>query len=613
MRPRPAIWFELLTSREDLGGVLDCLARSGIVELETYSDVNQPDWLPEMRDLIGQFHALSESYQTYWPKPASPSEQKHEIDGDSSRKLIADLQAWASLAEPMVKEIQTLTAEESTLRLMEDWIRAVPRDGLPDLTRLSNAGPMMSARLYVLPPGQWPSSAAASLLLHKSQTPEHNFLLALGRDEQVKQMDQAIHALKGRALELPDWLGSDSDAVVEQIANRFDAIDTRRRELRGEIEQLNSTHQLTSVLAQLRFLVWVVGNVPQLSVTEHFAWVTGWTSDLDQNLLRARLEKCGHNCLVRFPPAPARSRSPMILRNPSWARPFELFARLLGTPSAGEADPSLLVAIIAPVMFGIMFGDLGQGAVLVVAGLLLRKSYPALSMLIPGGVMAMVFGLLFGSVFANETLLPALWLHPINSPLPVLIASLSLGAGVLCLGLVLDAMQAHWTGRARVWWQTRAGLVLSYVGALAALIWIPMIWVSLAGMVWFAAGHGLSAKSEKLQHAAGAIAEFAETMLQLLVNTVSFVRVGAFALAHSGLSLAIAGIGEAFDSTSATIAVYIVGNVFVLTLEALVVGIQATRLVLFEFFIRFLRAEGRAFHPLDSSENLSAKDVRRGT
>ena len=195
--------------------------------------------------------------------------------------------------------------------------------------------------------------------------------------------------------------------------------------------------------------------------------------------------------------------------------------------------------------------------------------------------------------------------------LAVLLVSLGIGATEISLGIALDAVQSHWAGMGWQWWQRRAGLALSYAGALAATVWIDTIWLVLAGMLWFVVGNGLAGGKDKLQSAGSALAEFAETMLQLLVNTVSFVRVGAFALAHSGLSMAVAGIAEAFDSTAAVIAVFVVGNLFVLTLEALVVGIQATRLVLFEFFIRFLRAEGRAFHPLSAPDHPSDKNIRR--
>ena len=85
-------------------------------------------------------------------------------------------------------------------------------------------------------------------------------------------------------------------------------------------------------------------------------------------------------------------------------------------------------------------------------------------------------------------------------------------------------------------------------------------------------------------------------MLQLGVNTVSFVRVGAFALAHAGLCVAVVGIAEA--AGAAYWPVLVLGNAAIVALEGLVVGIQTTRLILFEFFIRFLSARGRPFEPL---------------
>jgi V/A-type H+-transporting ATPase subunit I len=610
MRPHRASWFELLTSREELGGVLQCLARSGIVELETYSDISQPEWLPEMQEVLQQFKTLSDRYQQYWPEPAPAPDHHQRTDSDSGKQVMRSLLEWSALAEPLVVESQQLGAELELLQLLRQWLENVPPDALPNMGLLHAAGPVIGVRLYVLPAGAWPETASPSLMLHKTESSRHNFLLVLGRKAQVEVLDQSVQGLKGRVVPLPEWLPHNLSEALSGIQARAHNIELQKQKISESIATLSRDHELPTLLAQMRFLIWVVEQVPQLSMTEHFAWVTGWTSDLEGSALRARLDKCGQSYLIRFPPAPARSQSPIILRNPAWAKPFEVFAGLLGTPSAGEADPSPLVAFIAPLMFGFMFGDVGQGAVLLSLGLLLKGRYPALKLLVPGGLMAMLFGLLFGSVFANENLLPALWLHPINSPLPVLAVSLAIGATVISLGITLDALQSHWAGLGGQWWQRRAGLAFSYAGALAATQWIDMIWVVLAGMLWFVIGNGLAGEGDKLQSAGSALAEFAETMLQLLVNTVSFVRVGAFALAHSGLSMAVAGIAEAFDSLAASIAIFVVGNLFVLTLEALVVGIQATRLVLFEFFIRFLRAEGRAFHPLTTPDHPSDKNLR---
>jgi len=95
-----------------------------------------------------------------------------------------------------------------------------------------------------------------------------------------------------------------------------------------------------------------------------------------------------------------------------------------------------------------------------------------------------------------------------------------------------------------------------------------------------------------------ALATLVEDGQRLLVNTVSFARVGAFALAHGGLSLAVVTLAESGDSPVVTFLVMVLGNVIIIALEGLVVAIQTTRLVLFEFFLRFLRGEGRPFRPL---------------
>jgi len=291
---------------------------------------------------------------------------------------------------------------------------------------------------------------------------------------------------------------------------------------------------------------------------------------------------------------------PVVLRNPAWARPFEIFARLLGMPGAGEADPSRVVAIIAPLMFGYMFGDVGQGALLIVAGFALRRRFPALAVLIPGGVAAMFFGFLFGSVLTSEQILTPIWLRPIEQPLQALGASLAFGVFVVLLGLSLDATQQHWSGQGRRWWATRAGLMLCYLGIALAPFDLRGLWAVPAGLVWHWSGSALLSTAQRVAELGRAVGESIETLLQLLVNTLSFVRVGAFALAHAGLSTVVNDLAQGFDSKPLYWLALVAGNLLIMTIEGLVVGIQTTRLVLFEFFIRFLRATGRPFLPLSA-------------
>jgi V/A-type H+-transporting ATPase subunit I len=286
----------------------------------------------------------------------------------------------------------------------------------------------------------------------------------------------------------------------------------------------------------------------------------------------------------------------MLLRNPWWARPFEFFIRLFGLPGREGADPSMLLAAASPLLFGYMFGDVGQGAVLLAAGLLLHRRYPALRLLIPGGLAAMAFGALFGSVFAREDLVHPLWLAPLAQPLVVLAVPLYAGALLLTVGLALHALEAYWRHAFGAWVRCEAGLVAVYLGLICAPFDARGLWVALAGALAFVAGHALQAR--RARAAVGALGELAERTLQILVNTVSFARVGAFALAHAGLSAAVLALAHATGSVAGGLAVLVIGNAVVLVLEGLVVGIQTTRLILFEFFVRFIDSRGREFRPL---------------
>jgi V/A-type H+/Na+-transporting ATPase subunit I len=154
----------------------------------------------------------------------------------------------------------------------------------------------------------------------------------------------------------------------------------------------------------------------------------------------------------------------------------------------------------------------------------------------------------------------------------------------------------------RRWWSTRAGLVLGYLGMVSSVFDVRALWALPAGLAW--SGVGAAAESERLRlrALADAAIESLETLLQLFVNTLSFVRVGAFALAHAGLASAVVALAATVHARPLWWALLVLGNLVMIAVETLIAGIQTTRLVLFEFFIRFLRGSGRPFHPLPSPD-----------
>jgi len=603
LRARAARWFELLTAREELAGVLRCLAATGAVELESHTDVSAAHVLPQLRAALDEYRQLAQRYAQFWPAPvdANAGPKQHRAPEQLADAALKQLRAWAATAEPLVERLRRLAFERAELVPLGQLLSR-PELPLPDLALFTAAGPVLASRAYTLAPETGALAVPPSVLVERVEGGASSFLLALGIKEQISAFDDHLSALRARRISLPPELPARRAAALEWIASRAKALDEESGRAQRELRKLDETLDIGAALGSVAFIEWLVSHVPELTVTENFAWVTGWTSDASGAVIEGALRSSDLQYLLRFAEAPQGLSRPVVLRNPAWLRPFELFCRLLGVPAEGDADPSLFVAMLAPLMFGFMFGDVGQGAVLIATGLALKRRYPALALLIPGGVAAVAFGFAFGSVFGRDEVLRPLWLRPIDHPLTLLVMSLEFGACVIVVGLLLEAVQYFWGGHAWLWWRTRAGLVVSYLGVLGAALGRPTLWALPAGLVWFWVGMASGAPAARWRALGSAIGESIETLLQLLVNTISFVRVGAFALAHAGLAAAIGGIVAGIEARPLAWLTLAVGNLIVICIEGLVVGIQTTRLILFEFFIRFLKAAGRPFRPLPSPE-----------
>ncbi len=605
LRPRPCAWFELVAPRADLASVLEALARSGAVELQARERPVAPLVVGGAEAGLVRFQELARRSRGHWPAPAAHETLRFDDPAATLGQRLAGIEAWQFAADPLIAELETLAQQARHLEDAARLLAAGP--GLPGPDLLAAAGRFRGGlRVYVGATGM-PTLPEGVLALAWPAGGE-TFHLLVGRPEALAAADERFAALQARRVDWPAALHGTAAEAAAQLAAHRAALDRRRADLQARLDQLAQEHDLAAALADIERVAWLLRHGSALGASERLVWVSGWTTAADEAALCAPLRRQGLPCVGQLAPPPAGFEPPAVLANPRWARGFEVFTRLLGPPAADEADPSQPLALLAPLLFGFMFGDVGQGLVLCAAGWALRRRLPALALLVPGGAMAALFGLLFGSVFAREDLIPALWLHPLHEPLPLLAAALALGAAILWLGLLLNALQAFWRHQTAAWLAEDAALLVAYAGALAAP-WQPgALWAVALGAAWAMAGAALHARRPAA--ALGALGRFVEHALQLAVNTVSFARVGAFALAHAGLSVAVTGLAAAAGPVGGAL-VLLGGNLLILALEGLVVGIQTTRLLLFEFFVRFLQGRGREFRPLPPPEFPSLDPMRR--
>lgn len=492
LRTAAANWFELLTAREALVATLDCLAATGSVQLQAHSSAATRLELPDLRATLAEYETLARRHAHLWPSPtARPPGTEHDLL-EAPRAALERVRAWAAEAEPVVAEIELLERRRQDDGLLGTLVAAAG-DALPRLDRVAGAGPVLAGRVYLLPPDAGPQPVPPAVLAARVATEAGEFVVVAGPAEDVAALDRTLVARHARVLELPPDLPAEPGALAALLAGRRAELDRREASARAALAGLAERHGLAGSLGELALAAWLVAHVPELPVTEHFAWVTGWCSDPDDARLRSALDARGLNYLLRFTPAPSGSEPPTVLRNPRWARPFEVFAGLMGVPGTRDADPSVVVALIAPLMFGFMFGDVVQGLAVAAAGWALRRRVPPLRLLVPGGLVAVAFGLAFGSVMAREDVIPALWLRPLEAPLPVLGTALGFGALALTLGLALGALQSAWRGELRDWLAFDAGIAVAYLGLVGAALDARAAWAVPAGIAWAVAGPALAA------------------------------------------------------------------------------------------------------------------------
>jgi V/A-type H+-transporting ATPase subunit I len=591
MRPLPTRWFEIVVARDDAFIALEALAGAGCVEIEWHPAAGTVD-SARNAELLKDFGELARKYRPYWPAAATRLTAERRAPLDAMADALRTLGQWSAAADGAIAELQSAEARLRELRLTEDALRAMT-DARFDFSQLAQASHGVIASVFALPP-RAPLAVPQDVLMREALLEDERLVLAVGPAASIEAMARAVAEVNGRRARFPDWLQPTATANLALVAERIARLEASIAERRAQIARLADEHRIARALGEIARATWCVEHGGAIDDGEVFARISGWTDDRERLVLA--IERCGARAIVRFPPPrdwPRGAHPPLTLRNPWWARPFELFPRLVGMPGAAAADPSALLAFTVPLIFGYMFGDIGHGAVLALAGYLLRDRLPLLRLLVPGGIAAIAFGFVFGAVFCIEGIVHPLWLIPLEQPLPLLLAPLVGGALLLTLGLALGALEAWWQGLGAHWLREDGALLATYLGVLAGLVH-PIGWaIASAGVLWAIAGAEHSARG-----VVTALGELLEKTLQILINTLSFARVGAFALAHAGLASAVIALALASDSFVVRALVFVLGNALILLLEGLVVSIQTTRLVLFEFFTRFFQAQGREFRPL---------------
>lgn len=410
-------------------------------------------------------------------------------------------------------------------------------------------------------------------------------------------------------------------AKINEINSELNTIYTEIKERLSSVEDdLSLAHYTVSVLSENFDVRKLAACTRDKGKNDVFYIICGWITEKDSVALLKEAEKDNLvYCVCDDGPIDKDKKPPTKLKNIKLFKPFEMFIKMYGLPAYNEIDPTSFVAITYSIIFGIMFGDVGQGVCLIIGGLLIYKllKMNLAAIISLAGVFSTIFGFVYGSVFGFEDIIKPLWLSPRENVMTVLITAVGFGVFLIILAMlinIINGIKARDWGRVLFDTNGIAGLVfygmliacvvLVFTGhALPAIIFFVIFFIIPLLLIFFREPltHILEKKSHifpehKVMFFVESTFELFEVLLSYLTNTISFLRIGAFALSHAAM-MGVVMLLSGAETSNPHIITLILGNVIVAGMEGLVVGIQVLRLEYYEMFSRFYKGTGKEFKP----------------
>ena len=462
-----------------------------------------------------------------------------------------------------------------------------------------------------------------AIVMEIEKTDKGVWIIYFTPDALSEEVDSYFKVMKFKRVWLPeDFKGKPSD-VISEVKKYIQESLTYVENQKNKLEQLKGTSGIDIINAFLQLKVLEkINRVKKYMAHDDKGsfYIVGWIPNQNLKSLLSKLKE--HNVAYTIKSHDeVASTPPTKLKNNKLIKPFESIVKMYGTPNYTEMDPTWFVAITAFLMFGFMFGDVGQGLVIAIIGLILMKKKSSLGpVLTAGGISAIIFGFIYGSIFGKEGIIKGIVPSPMENIQNMLIFGIASGAVLIIIAMIFNiknGLKNKDLARALFDKNGLAGLIfysiilISIVGLLLngqmilgltlslILIILPLICILFKDNL-----EKIITKQKSTEKASivEKIFELIEMLLSMASNTISFVRLAAFAINHVGLCMAVYILSTMVGGAGSLI-VAIIGNIIVIVLEGLIVAIQVLRLEYYELFSRFYAGDGKEYIPIESQNN----------
>ena len=463
-----------------------------------------------------------------------------------------------------------------------------------------------------------------AVVLHIGSGENGEVYLVISPKELELETNRILRSLNYHNIIFPKEFDGSPGEIIKDLNIKEDLIKKELENFEMEFEDLKNQYRIDieECYSKVKLQEKVKEVENHMVSSNNFFYFSGWVPYDDKNQIESRLSKIS-DLIVIFKGEEDMEvgfKPPTKLKNNKIFKPFEYLVNMYGTPSYSEIDPTVFLSITYMFLFGAMFGDLGQGFVIFLGGILLRKKSSALGGILSRlGISSMIFGILYGSFFGFEDVFEALLIRPFENINTILVSAIVIGVVLLLLGYLFSILNAIKSKDLKEGAFGRNGLAgfLFYVTVillvlgkvlgrdiLSMSLGVTIIILLIILIIIREPLANLMLNKRPLYHEPAPSYyiesgfDIFETLLSMLSNTVSFIRVGAFALTHVGFFIAFETIAHIIGNMAGGVFILILGNVIIIGLEGLIVFIQGLRLEYYELFSKYYRGEGKEFKPI---------------
>ncbi|MCW3996608.1 MAG: hypothetical protein NWE98_10750 [Candidatus Bathyarchaeota archaeon] len=515
------------------------------------------------------------------------------------------IQDMLIIMDKMGADLQAI--EES--RLIHVAIASVPTKNIADLDRALTGFPLIFHRCYL--------------------AKDMEFVCMAVQSKHAAEAERILKTYHGEIFHIPQELPHDIKEALNEVSRQLKENAQKKVDIKAALEKLGSEKKsrLFSLREIAQNILALLEAKTKILQSEQLATIKGFvpTKDFHRLTEKVHVASQGTSLVLENEPLPMAD-PPTLIRHNRFVKPFEELTHLYGLPYYDELDPTPMIAVTFPILFGLMFGDVGHGAVLLAIGLTLGffiKKESAMKnlcwILAACGVGAIIAGLLFGEVFGRELFTP-LWLNPFNNVLTFLIFCLIVGVIQIMSGFTMElgdfALRRNWgdiflTSIPKIaFYAGSVYLIAAYQLNFAAWLSGPILFVLVPFLILVFAKPVLynakifsgAAGSKETVSFSERLFESGDLVTRLLSNTVSYTRILALLMAHWALvtvTYTIAGLVSGSSSLGMVLGSIVIvgGNIFVIALEGLIVFIHSLRLHFYEWFSKFYQGTGTPFAP----------------